>query len=71
MTHDRRQAADVIPLSAKTLTMSPLSKVFSILEKVVAEQDKGMELGASGYLVKPILEDDLVHALEKLRNSEG
>lgn len=42
MTHNRRQAADVSPLTAKTLTMSPLSKVFSILEKVVAEQDKGM-----------------------------
>jgi DNA-binding IclR family transcriptional regulator len=32
----------VIPFSAKALIMSPLSKVFSIIENVVAKQDRGV-----------------------------
>jgi CheY-like chemotaxis protein len=38
----------------------------SILEQV----DKGFSLGAADYLVKPILEDDLVQALDRL-NKDG
>lgn len=40
--------------------------VCSILE----ELDKGFSLGAADYLVKPILEDDLVNALDRL-NADG
>jgi PAS domain S-box-containing protein len=40
--------------------------VCSILE----EDEKGFSLGASDYLVKPILEDDLLNALDRL-NGEG
>lgn len=39
--------------------------VCSILE----EEDKGINLGAVNYLTKPILEDDLVVALERLTSS--
>jgi PAS domain S-box-containing protein len=40
--------------------------VCSILE----EDEKGFSLGASDYLVKPILEDDLLNALDRL-NADG
>ncbi len=40
--------------------------VCSILE----EEEKGFSLGAADYLVKPILEDDLLNSLNKL-NAEG
>jgi PAS domain S-box-containing protein len=40
--------------------------ICSILEQV----DKGFSLGAADYLVKPILEDDLVQALDRL-NKDG
>ena len=42
MIYEREKAKEVIPSSAKTLVMSPLSKVFSIIENVVAKQDKGV-----------------------------
>jgi signal transduction histidine kinase/CheY-like chemotaxis protein len=41
-----------------------------IMCSIVEEQNKGFSLGAANYLVKPILEDDLVEALEHL-NGEG
>jgi PAS domain S-box-containing protein len=41
-----------------------------IMCSIVADQDRGISLGASGYLVKPILEDDLVAALEQLDHAE-
>jgi PAS domain S-box-containing protein len=41
-----------------------------IMCSIVADQDRGISLGASGYLVKPILEDDLVAALEQLDHVE-
>jgi CheY-like chemotaxis protein len=41
-----------------------------IMCSIVEEQDKGFSLGAANYLVKPILEDDLVEALEHL-DGEG
>jgi PAS domain S-box-containing protein len=41
-----------------------------IMCSIVADKDRGISLGASGYLVKPILEDDLVAALEQLDHTE-
>jgi signal transduction histidine kinase len=37
-----------------------------IICTILEEQEKGMNLGASAYLVKPILEDDLVQAVDSL-----
>ena len=43
-----------------------------ILCSIVAEEERGMRLGAADYLVKPIMEEDLVAALERLgRQSDG
>jgi CheY-like chemotaxis protein len=33
------------------------------------QADKGFSLGAADYLVKPILQEDLVHALDRLNRS--
>ena len=41
-----------------------------IICSIVEQTDKGFNLGAADYLVKPILEDDLVHALDRL-NKDG
>jgi len=41
-----------------------------IVCSIIDELDKGYNLGATDYLVKPILEDDIVNALDKL-NSDG
>ena len=41
-----------------------------IICSIVEQTDKGFNLGASDYLVKPILEDDLAHALDRL-NKDG
>jgi PAS domain S-box-containing protein len=41
-----------------------------IICSIVEQTDKGFNLGAADYLVKPILEDDLVHALDRL-NRKG
>jgi signal transduction histidine kinase/CheY-like chemotaxis protein len=38
---------------------------------IVAEQGRGMSLGAADYLVKPVIEKDLVAALERLDREEG
>ena len=38
-----------------------------VICSILAEYDKGKKLGAADYLVKPILEDELVGALSKLR----
>jgi PAS domain S-box-containing protein len=37
-----------------------------IVCSIVANEDQGVSLGAADYLVKPILEDDLVSALDRL-----
>ncbi len=42
-----------------------------IMCTIVSDKDRGISLGASAYLVKPILEDDLVAALERLDREEG
>ena len=55
----------------KDLKSDPeIGQIPVVICSILAEYDKGLELGASGYLVKPILEDDLVHALEKLRKPQ-
>ncbi len=41
-----------------------------IICSIIEEEEKGFSLGASDYLVKPILEDDLLGALTRL-NSDG
>ena len=41
-----------------------------IICSIVEQSDKGFNLGAADYLVKPILEDELVHALDRL-NKHG
>jgi PAS domain S-box-containing protein len=41
-----------------------------IICSILEEESKGFSLGASDYLVKPILEDDLLNALNRL-NSDG
>jgi CheY-like chemotaxis protein len=42
-----------------------------IICSIVAEKGRGMSLGAADYLVKPILEQDLLAALEQLDKEEG
>ncbi|MFZ5879661.1 MAG: GAF domain-containing protein [Chloroflexota bacterium] len=37
---------------------------------IIEDQERGFSLGAADYLVKPILEEDLVHALDRL-NQDG
>jgi len=41
-----------------------------IICSIIEQTEKGFSLGATDYLVKPILEEDLVHAMEKL-NTDG
>ncbi len=42
-----------------------------IICSIVAEKGRGLSLGAADYLVKPILEQDLIAALERLDREEG
>jgi signal transduction histidine kinase/DNA-binding response OmpR family regulator/putative methionine-R-sulfoxide reductase with GAF domain len=42
-----------------------------IICSIVAERDRGMSLGASDYLVKPIVEQDLLAALDRLDREAG
>ncbi len=41
-----------------------------IICSIIEDLEKGFSLGAADYLVKPILEEDIVHALDKL-NTDG
>ena len=41
-----------------------------IICSIVDEQGKGYRLGATDYLVKPILEDDLINSLNRLQSNE-
>jgi CheY-like chemotaxis protein len=41
-----------------------------IICSIIEDLEKGFNLGATDYLVKPILEDDLVNALDRL-NADG
>ncbi len=38
-----------------------------IVCSVVAQQERALSLGAADYLLKPILEEDLIHALDHIR----
>lgn len=40
-----------------------------IICSIVEQTDKGFNLGAADYLVKPIIEEDLVHALDRLNRN--
>ena len=42
-----------------------------IICSIVAERDRGMSLGASDYLVKPIVEQDLLASLDRLDREAG
>jgi K+-sensing histidine kinase KdpD/CheY-like chemotaxis protein len=42
-----------------------------IICSIIAEKDRGMSLGASDYLVKPIVEQDLLAALDRLDREAG
>jgi len=53
------------------LKSDPATRDFPVIICSILEQaDKGFSLGAADYLVKPILEEDLVHALDRL-NKDG
>ena len=46
------------------------SSIPVIICSIVAEEEKGFKLGAADYLVKPIMQDDMLIALNRL-NTEG
>jgi CheY-like chemotaxis protein len=51
-----------------TLKTDPLvSSIPVVICSILAEHQKGIELGAADYLTKPILEDDLVRILNQLK----
>lgn len=53
------------------LKSDPLTRDYPVIICSIVEQaDKGFSLGAADYLVKPILEEDLVGALDRL-NKDG
>jgi signal transduction histidine kinase/CheY-like chemotaxis protein len=53
------------------LKSDPDTKDYPVIICSIMEQaDKGFSLGAADYLVKPILEEDLVHALDRI-NKDG
>ena len=52
------------------LKSDPETRDFPVIICSIMEQpDKGFSLGAADYLVKPILEDDLVHSLDHLNKN--
>jgi PAS domain S-box-containing protein len=52
------------------LKSDPETRDFPVIICSILEQaDKGFSLGAADYLVKPILEEDLVHALDRLNKN--
>jgi signal transduction histidine kinase/CheY-like chemotaxis protein len=42
-----------------------------IICSIISEEERGMSLGAADYLVKPIMEEDLVMALDRLDRAPG
>jgi len=52
------------PISDSEIGSTPI-----VICSILAEHERGMKLGASDYLTKPILEDDLIHSLNKLREN--
>ena len=54
-----------------TLKSDPATRNIPVIVcSIIDELDKGYNLGATDYLVKPILEDDIVNALDKI-NIDG
>ena len=54
------------------LKSDPATRDYPIIVCSILEQaDRGFSLGATDYLVKPILEEDLVHALGRLNKNGG
>ncbi len=54
------------------LKSDPTTRDYPIIVCSILEQaDRGFSLGATDYLVKPILEEDLVHALGRLNKNGG
>jgi len=47
------------------------SNIPVVMCTIVCEEEYGLSLGASDYLIKPILEEELVAALERLDQKEG
>jgi PAS domain S-box-containing protein len=53
-----------------TLKSDPATREYPVIICSITEKtDKGFSLGAADYLVKPILEEDLVHALDRLNKN--
>ncbi len=53
------------------LKSDPATRDFPVLVcSIIDQTDKGFSLGAADYLVKPILQEDLLHALERLNGNE-
>ncbi|MCI0552589.1 MAG: GAF domain-containing protein, partial [Anaerolineae bacterium] len=53
-----------------TLKSDPATRDYPVIICSITEKaDKGFSLGAADYLVKPILEEDLVHALDRLNKN--
>ena len=53
-----------------TLKSDPDTRDYPVIICSITEKaDKGFSLGAADYLVKPILEEDLVHALDRLNKN--
>jgi CheY-like chemotaxis protein len=51
----------------ETLKTDPLTRGIPVIVcTLLAEQDKAYRLGATGYLLKPILADDLTTAIQRL-----
>lgn len=42
-----------------------------IMCSIIAEKDRGMSLGAADYLIKPVIEEDLLMALDRLDRETG
>jgi len=52
------------------LKSDPVTRDYPVVICSIMEQeDKGFSLGAADYLVKPILQEDLVHALDRLNKN--
>jgi signal transduction histidine kinase/DNA-binding response OmpR family regulator len=47
------------------------SQIPVIICSIISEEERGMSLGATDYLVKPIMEEDLLKALDRLDREPG
>ena len=52
------------------LKSDPATRDYPVLVcSIIDQTDKGFDLGAADYLIKPILQEDLLHALERLNGN--